>query len=56
MISYVRFMFYTAWYDFANREAGAGQGRAQHGSAERDASLRRGGRKRHWDSLFLCLG
>ena len=30
---YVRFMFYAAGYDFANREAGAGQGRAQHRSA-----------------------
>jgi len=32
-----------------NREAGAGQGRAQHGSAERDAPLRRGWRKRSRD-------
>jgi len=39
-------MFYTAGYDFASREAGAGQGRAQHGSAQRDAPLPRGWRKR----------
>ena len=43
---YVLFMFYTAGMTFGNREAGAGQGRAQHGSAERDAPLRRGWRKR----------
>jgi hypothetical protein len=39
-------MFYTAGYDFANREAGVGQGRAQHGSAQRDAPLLRVKRKR----------
>ena len=44
--SYVLFLFYTAVDDSGNREAGAGQGRAQHGSAQRDAPLRRGRRKR----------
>jgi hypothetical protein len=45
-------MFYAAGYDFASREAGAGQGRAQHGSAQRDAPLRRVKRKRQ-QLLFL---
>jgi hypothetical protein len=39
-------MFYAAGYDFANREAGSGQGHAQHGSAQRDAPLRHVRRER----------
>jgi len=42
----VPIMFYPAGWALGNREAGAGQGRAEHGSAERDAPLRRGWRKR----------
>ena len=53
MVSYVLFVFYTAGYDFANREAGVGQGRAQHGSVERDAPLRHAGRKRQQLRFYL---
>ena len=46
MTNYVRVLFYRAKLDLSNREAGAGQGRAQHGSAQRDAPLWRDRRKR----------
>jgi len=39
-------MFYLAVWNPGNREAAAGQGRAQHGSAQRAAPLPRGWRKR----------
>jgi len=45
MTNYVRVLFCRAKLDLSNREAGAGQGRAQHGSAQRDAPLWRVRRK-----------